>query len=211
MVFTRTLIASFGFDIDFVLRKLASGRYDRVVLAALKIGDGFERVKKAYSTLSVVCTSLKVDCVLEPITPSVVLRSVQSLLLSEAEKADELEVYLTGGPRILVTTLLLSVLMLPRNLALKTQVLVEGEGFECTLKIDVNTLLGRLSLDERDKTILSVIEGEKLKLGEIAKKTEIPKSTIHRRLEELVEKGLAIRTETDTYIAKPLAEITCTE
>lgn len=211
MVFTRTLIASFGFDIDFVLRRLASGKYDRVVLVALKTTDGFERVKKAYSTLSLVCTSLKVDCVLEPITPSVILRSVQSLLLNEAEKADELEVYLTGGPRILVTTLLLSVTMLARDHALKTQVLVEGEGFECIMRIYVNSLLGRLSLDERDKIIISMLEGEKLTLGEIARRTGIPKSTVHRRLEELIEKGLITKTETDTYIANPIAEITCAE
>jgi len=211
VVFTRTLIASFGFDIDFVLRRLASGKYDRVVLVALKTTDGFERVKKAYSTLSLVCTSLKVDCVLEPITPSVILRSVQSLLLNEAEKADELEVYLTGGPRILVTTLLLSVTMLARDHALKTQVLVEGEGFECIMRIYVNSLLGRLSLDERDKIIISMLEGEKLTLGEIARRTGIPKSTVHRRLEELIEKGLITKTETDTYIANPIAEITCAE
>ncbi|MCC6035267.1 MAG: helix-turn-helix domain-containing protein [Desulfurococcaceae archaeon] len=207
----RTLIASFGFDIDFVLRRLASGKYSRVVLVSLKTRDGFERVKKAYSTLSLVCTSLKVDCTLEPVTPNMIPRSVQSLLLNEAEKSDELEVYLTGGPRILVTALLLSVLMLSKDHAQKTQVFIEGEGFDCTMKINVNNLIERLSLDERDKIIINTLEGEKLTLGEIARKTGMPKSTVHRRLEDLIEKGLIARTEIEVYTANPLAEITCVE
>jgi len=57
----RVLIASFEFDVDFVLRWLASQRFDRVLLVALKTHEGFERVRKAYSALSIVCSSLKIE------------------------------------------------------------------------------------------------------------------------------------------------------
>jgi len=207
----KTLIASFGFDVDFVLRRLASGRYNRVVLVSLRVSDGFERVKKAYSTLSVVCTSLKVDCILEPVSPTTLFKSARSILLYEVERASEVEIYLTGGPRILVTALLLSTLTLPEDHVLKTHVVVEGEGFECTAHVDVKTLLRRLALDERDKSIVSALEEEKLTLGEVSKRTGIPKSTLHRRLEELIEKDLVLKTEAETYMAKPFFAVTCSE
>jgi len=207
----KCLVASFGFDIDFVLRRLTIGKYNRVVLVALKTSEGFERVKKAYSTLSLVCNSLRIECILEPISPSTLFRSVYSILQYEASRASELEIYLTSGPRILVTTLLLSALMLPKDYAMKIKTIVEGEGFDCTVNIDVYKLLERLCLDERDKAIISVIEGRKLTLSEIVKETGIPKSTVHRRLEELITRGLVVKTETETYIAKPTIEVTYTE
>ena len=205
----RVLLASFGFDIDYVLRRLATQRYSRVVLLGLKTREGFERVKKAYSTLSIVCSSLKVDCVLEPIEPSNMLRSTYSTLLGEARGAEEVEVYLTGGPRILVTALIISTLTLPEPEATRTKLVVEGEGFECSMSISVRDLINRLRLDDRDKTILVSLEEGRLTLSEIVKKTGLPKSTVHRRLEELVEKGLVAKTEAETYITKPYVDLVC--
>jgi len=207
----RVLLASFGFDVDYVLRRLATQRYDRVVLLGLKTREGFERVKKAYSTLSIVCSSLKVDCVLEPIEPSNILRSTYSTLLREAEGADEVEVYLTGGPRILVTALLLSTLRLTGPQAEKIKLVVEGEGFDCSMSVNLHLLLEALRVDDRDKQILLALEGERLTLSEIARKTGLPKSTLHRRLEELVDKGLVVKTESETYALKRHIEIICLE
>jgi len=59
----RTLVATFGFDIDFVLRRLASGRFNRVVLLALYTSEeAYRRVEKAYHTLSIVCKSMNTVC-----------------------------------------------------------------------------------------------------------------------------------------------------
>jgi CRISPR-associated protein Csa3 len=205
----RVLLASFGFDVDYVLRRLSSQKYSRVVLLGLRTREGFERVKKAYSTLSIVCTSLKIDCVLEPIDPSNLVRSVYSTLLGETRGADEVEVYLTGGPRILVTALILSTLMLPELEATRIKLVVEGEGFECSMSISVKYLISRLRLDDRDKAILVALEEGRLLLSEVVKKTGLPKSTVHRRLEELVDKGLVVKTEAETYMAEPYVDLVC--
>jgi CRISPR-associated protein Csa3 len=147
--------------------------------------------------------------VLEPIEPSNILRSAYSTLLGEARGAEEVEVYLTGGPRILVVALIISTLMLPEPEATRTKLVVEGEGFECSMSIGVQDLVSRLRLDDRDKVILTTLEEGGLKLSEIVKKTGLPKSTVHRRLEELVEKGLVAKTEAETYIAKPYVDMVC--
>lgn len=205
----RNLVASFGFDMDFVVRRLAAKKYDKVVLVALKTDEGFEKVKKAYSALSIVCNSLKVDCVLEPVSPSTLFKSVHSILLYEAKKVDELEVFLTGGPRMLVVALLLSTLLIPKEHISKVSLVVEGEGFDCTATINASMLLDVLSLDERDKAIISALESEELTLSEISRRTEIPKSTVHRRLEELVKKGLVVKREAEAYVAKLIVDVVC--
>jgi CRISPR-associated protein Csa3 len=211
MSLKRAIIASFGFDVDFVLRRLASSRYDRVVLLSLKTPDGFERVKKAYSTLSIICNSLKIECILEPISPSLLLKSVYSILLHETRSNDEVELYLTGGPRMLIAALLISATMLPVTEARKTRVIVEGEGFECTLTVELSILLEILRLDERDKSIVKTLESEEQTLAEVSRKTGLPKATLYRRLGELIAKGVVLKTNTEAYKARQLAEINCIE
>lgn len=207
----KLLIASFGFDIDFVLKKLASEKYDRVVLVALKTQSGFERVRKAYSMLSIICNSLKLDCVLETIPPGSLSTTIYSLLEREIETSDEVEVYLTGGPRILVVSLLTSALMLLDTKAVKTRIVVEGEGFECTMKINLSLLLTLLKLDEKDKLIVENLRNTKYTLAEVSKRTGIPKTTLYRRTEELIEKGLVVKTERETYLVEDPVEIVCSE
>jgi len=208
--YTRTLIASFGFDVDFVLRRIASVQsYDRVVLLAIQT-SGFERVMKAYSTLSLVCTSLKKECVLEPVKPGEdIMRTISSILKREIEKA-YVDVYLTGGPRILVVALLLSLLTLPHELSSKTKVVIEGEGFDCYMELDVALLQEVLRLDTRDKAILQalIIHGP-LTLSELAEITNLPRSTTYRRLEELMIKKLIERTESDTHRARNYLQVIC--
>jgi CRISPR-associated protein Csa3 len=208
--FTKTLMASFGFDVDFVLRRLASSQdYNRVILLAIQT-DGFERVKKAYSTLSLVCTSLKRECILEPIKPREdIIRSVFSILSREVEKS-YVDVYLTGGPRILVIALLLSTFMLPQELASKVKVIAEGEGFDCYMEFNVALIQEVLKLDSRDKSILQMLMMYgPLTLSELAERTNLPKSTTYRRLEELMDKKLVEKTESETYRVRNHIQVSC--
>jgi CRISPR-associated protein Csa3 len=208
--FTRTLIASFGFDVDFILRRMATVKsYGRVVLLAIQT-SGFERVMKAYSTLSLVCTSLKKECVLEPIKPGEdIMRPISSILKREVERA-YVDVYLTGGPRILVAALLLSLLTLPKELASKTKVIIEGEGFDCYMELNVALLQEVLRLDTRDKLILqTLVIHSPLTLGELAEMINLPRSTTYRRLEELMIKKLVEKTESGTYRVKNYLQVIC--
>jgi CRISPR-associated protein Csa3 len=208
----RYLVASFGFDIDFVFREMTSGKFDKVLLLALRTARGFERVQKAFATLSLICTSLRVECALEPVVPDEkMLRSVYSTLLKAASEAQELELYLTGGPRMLVVALLVAALMLPRELAGKVSVVVEGEGFDCEMRVDPSVLAEKLRLDEKSARIVSALEAGRAKLSEIAREAGLPKSTAHRRLTELMESGLVQEVAAGVYSSKPHATITCRE
>lgn len=198
----KALIASFGFDIDFVLRRLASREYSKVVLLALYTSEeAFKRVEKAYHTLSVVCKSLQdVECHLEKIEPEKSLRSLLSIIKYNAEKHEKVELYLTGGTRILVAMTLASAILLPKYLASKIEIIVEGEGFECETKINLSKYQELVKLDERDKKIIFELHARgPLKLSQLEEYTEIPRTTLYRRLEELVEKKL-VKKEEDKYI-----------
>ena len=111
----------------------------------------------------------------------------------------------------MVTALLLSTLRLTGPQAEKIKLVVEGEGFDCSMSVNLHLLLEALRVDDRDKQILLALEGERLTLSEIARKTGLPKSTLHRRLEELVDKGLVVKTESETYALKRHIEIICLE
>lgn len=208
----RVLIASFGFDIDFVMRKLANREYSKIVLLALYTSDeAFKRVEKAYHTLSVACKSLGVDCILEKIEPEKLIRSLSSTLRANVEdpRVERVEVYLTGGPRILVTALVLSTLLLPSTLAERVEISVEGEGFECEARVDLAKYAELVRLDERDKKIVFELQARgPQKLSELESSTEIPRSTLYRRLEELREKRL-VEKEEDEYRLVDIASVVC--
>ncbi|MEM4562204.1 MAG: CRISPR-associated CARF protein Csa3 [Desulfurococcaceae archaeon] len=206
----KALVATFGFDIDFVLRKLASRDYETVLLLSLKTSEEAQRkVEKAYSTLKIVCESLKVTCEHRPLEPGGIARSVLSLLKEITEKSSSVELFLTGGPRILVATTLLSALLLPKHLAEKINVVIEGEGFECETTINLSKYQELVKLDDRDMRILLELQARgSQRLGELERYTEIPRSTLFRRLEELTTKKL-VKKEDDRYVAEEFIKTFC--
>jgi len=82
----RTLVATFGFDMDFVLRRISGRKYDRIILLSLKTPEGQKRVEKAYTTLKTVCISMGVDCTLEWLTDKGLVRTIYSILSEETGK-----------------------------------------------------------------------------------------------------------------------------
>lgn len=207
----KTLVASFGFDIDFITYRISAVKPDRVVLLALYTSrEAYSRVEKSYHLISVMCNSIKIDCGLENIDPSNAGRAVLSILEREVRNADEVEVFLTGGPRILVVTLLVAALLLPDELASKIKVVAEGEGFNCRLELDVKSLIDRMRIDARSKEILNKIEliGNAT-FGEISREVPgIPRSTMYRRLNELLKTGLVEKTD-GYYVAKRSLKVEC--
>lgn len=206
----RTLVATFGFDIDFVLRRLASGRFNRVVLLALYTSEeAYRRVEKAYHTLSIVCKSMNTVCELEKLEPAKIFRSVLSILRKAVEESESIEVYLTGGPRLLVTAVVALTLSLPKHLVDKVDVVVEGEGFECEARINASKLVEALKLGERDLKVLLELQARgPSRISELTEYTEIPRSTLYRKLEDLQVKGL-VKKEGDQYVAEEVYSVTC--
>ena len=108
----RILIASFGFDLDFVLRRIARKNYSSVVLLSLKTNDsGERRVDKDFSTLKSFCLSAGVDYELERLNSKCLIRSIYSII-KEKMKNGKIELFLTGGPRILVVSTIFASFML---------------------------------------------------------------------------------------------------
>lgn len=211
ILLNRVLISSFGFDIDFVLKRIATVTgFNRVILLALYTGeDVFRRIEKAYDTLKIVCSSLKIDCILEKINPDKILRHVLTIVKKTVEESESVEVFLTGGPRILVSVIILSLLMLPKHLADRVKIIIEGEGFPCTLEINLSKYQELLKLDNRDLTIVFELQTRgPLQLSSLEENTGIPRSTLYRRLEDLIKKKLVVKEE-DKYIAEELFNITC--
>ena len=195
----RTLVATFGFDMDFVLRRISGRKYDRIILLSLKTPEGQKRVEKAYTTLKTVCISMGVDCTLEWLTDKGLVRTIYSILSEETSKAD-VELYLTGGPRILVISALTAALTLSNKQAGKINIVVEGEAFEKTWEAPLKTLKKLVALDEKSREILmhTAVLG-RASLAELARRLGLPKPTVLRRLRELMNEEVVCKVG-DEYL-----------
>ncbi len=183
----KVLVATFGFDIDFVMKRLAESRYDKVILLALKTDYGFDRVEKSYHLLAVACKAMNIECILEPIDLKNLIKVIYSMLEHVAETSKFIDLLLTGGPRVLVISSLIAALMLPNELIKKINIIVEGETFDCKLLTPVHLLRNLITLDDKDRRIVFALSQGKMRLSEISEKTEIPKTTMHRRIHNLVK------------------------
>ncbi|NAY89131.1 MAG: hypothetical protein GU347_00165 [Desulfurococcales archaeon] len=192
----RILIASFGFDLDFVLRRIARKNYSSVVLLSLKTNDsGERRVDKAFSTLKSFCLSAGVDCELERLSSKGLIRSVYSIM-KEKMKNGKIELFLTGGPRILVVSTIFASLMLNEIESEDVTIAVEGEGFEENWEANLKSLKALLDLDEKDREILMLIAVlGRARLSQLAQSSRIPKTTVFRKLNEMSNNGLVCKSE----------------
>jgi len=198
----KTLVATFGFDIDFVLRRISGREYGKIILLSLKTPEGEKRVEKAYTTLKTVCISMGVDCALEWLEKNGFVRTIYSILSREAGEAS-VELYLTGGPRVLVVSALTAALMLSDRHAEKINIVVEGEAFEKTWEAPLKTLKKLVALDEKSReVVMHTAVLRRTSLAELSRKLGLPKPTVLRRLRELVDKGVVCKIG-DEYLPCP--------
>jgi CRISPR-associated protein Csa3 len=186
------LVASFGFDIDFVVRRLGVKKYSEIVLLAIRT-EGFSRVEKSYYALAHICATAKIGCKLVPLQLSGLIRSIYSILLEKLNMSSDtqIDLYLTGGPRVLVISSLLASLLLPDVLAERVSIVVEGEGFDYSWSTKTDRLIALLHLDRRSREVLMTVATlGKATLSEVSSKTNIPKATAYRRLKELEERKI---------------------
>ncbi len=195
------LITTLGFDEKFALRALTSHKPSSLrVLALYTSEDTWSRVMKAFSQLRVIASQLGIEADIVRIDYhgeklSVLAGRVKRLLENYARDATSIVLALTGGPRILVVATLLAAVALPRHLAEKIVLRIEGEGFEAVVTEPLSNVVP-LPLDETMRRIVNLLlqalrEGRSIGPTEVSQKLGIPKSTAYKRLQELVALGIA--------------------
>ena len=207
----NTLIATLGFDADFTLRRLMRGAPGRVVLLALKVDEGsWARVDSAFKLIQAFCSYRSIDCILEPVNIDRPVMEVYSILKRELEGVKErLELFLTGGPRIMVVSTLLAALLLPPEYSRKVKAVVEGEAFTASLEVDIGTLQKLLTLDHIERRILlTLLEHQQgLTAPRIAMISKTPRTSTYRKLHNLENLGLVEKADGKYKLVEMLRDL----
>jgi len=207
---TYVVISSFGFDVDFLLRRISKGKPDRVVCIGLYVDEGgWARVEKAFTLLNHYCLSSSLSCHLEKVSLEKLMESIRSILTREASNATKVELFLTGGPRIVVVASLIVALTLPSDTLEKIKVVVEGETFDATYGVDLKSLTRFLRLDKREKDIIAkLLEHEAgLKVTELSRETRLPRASVYRIVERLMNLGLVIEENDKLLVSNSLRDL----
>lgn len=193
MVTCLILVATLGFDADLVLRRIREIRSPkRLICFALKVDEqNFKRVESAFELIRFISEKMGFPSELKPFTAeSGLIRSIK-VELERLAFQDDVELNLTGGPRILIVASLIAALLLPENIAKGIYVRIAGERFEAELKTRLTILKALTSLDNDEREILELItEKEQATVTEIAKDINIPKSTVYKKVRKIAEKSL---------------------
>ena len=196
---SKCLVASFGFDEKFPLRALIDTKASTIYAVGLYTDpNAWTRLKTAFHRLQTTAANLGVEAELLQIDyrgeqlPELVYK-LKKILEETLETCNETIVSLTGGPRILVVALLLATQTL--DIETKLRIRVEGEGFEAVVEEDIENLKP-VQLDKTTKNTLRLLveaATKKQPLGpkEISKTLNLPKSTAHKKLQDLTKRNLA--------------------
>ncbi|MCE4628244.1 MAG: hypothetical protein F7C34_03745 [Desulfurococcales archaeon] len=195
------MIASLGFGIDFIVRRLADLRGERVseiVAVGLYTDEqSWSRVEQTYSILSAYLRSQGISSRLERVDlgrGGLVAQAREIIARVIGESSGEIvELYLTGGPRLLLAAFYTAALTLPRDWADAVRVSVYGEGFPASLVVEIGKLLVLAGLDEASKRILRYIKDGYSEVHSLLTVTGMPRSTLYKRLKELEKLGLIVR------------------
>ena len=196
----RVLVASMGFTVDFIVRRVADlGREELgyVMAVGLHAGDedSWRRVEEAYKLLSHYLTSLGIPSELVAVKLGFyMVREARDAIARAASLAGTdgmVELYLTGGPRILVTTLILAALTSTSQVRDKCRLVVYGEEFKGSIEVPVGLLVKLLKLDEDSAKIVSSLSRfGGLKADELREIVDMKRSTLYKKLKDLAGEGL---------------------
>jgi predicted transcriptional regulator len=126
------------------------------------------------------------------------LRSVFSTLLKLYREHDEVHVVVVDKAAS-TTLLVLATLLLPQDKPVKLTAISDFE-----VNVDVNKFVEYLKLDDVSKLIYDFLAtfGHS-KLSEVADHLDKPTTTVHRKLKNLVKKGLVRESETAVFRGEP--------
>ncbi|WP_160164889.1 helix-turn-helix domain-containing protein [Candidatus Acidianus copahuensis] len=213
------VVATIGFTIDFVMRRVSDlGRENvsRIIAVSLDIGDesARKRVEGTFNVISRFLLGMNIQPGLQFIqSGKSAISSCRKILenaVSLSGNEGIVDLFLTGGSRVLVTSMLISALTLERNLAKKVQITSYGESFDTKFIMNVGQISAFISLGETHRQILEEIKKigkEDFSPSDIIQKLGIPKSTFYKKLDELRESGLITRTNGRWVIAEGILDI----
>ena len=197
---SRVLVASLGFTVDFAVRRVADLGRKKVryfIGVGLHTGDTaiWSRVEEAFKLLSHYLISLGIPSELRTVRLGrPMVREARDALARASSLAGPdglIEVYVTGGPRILTTTLVIAALTSTPEVRDRCVITAYGEGFKANFQIHVGALAKLLSLEEESFRIVSTLA----RLGgaraeELRRILGMKRSTLYKRLKELSSMGL---------------------
>ena len=200
-----SIVAPIGFTMDFILRRvLALGKdlVAGVVLVSLDVGDesSKRRVESTVKSLEAILSSQGIVVEHRPLRPGhdLIARARDAIARARSiSSTGDVELYLTGGPRMLVVALLLASLT-----GEPARVVVEGEAFDAILQVETGIVQRLLCLDETSKKILSALVRGAATPKEVQAATGLPRSTVYKKLRDLEEAGL-IRREGENLRPHP--------
>ncbi|MEB3774704.1 MAG: hypothetical protein GSR86_07265 [Desulfurococcales archaeon] len=193
----RILIATLGFSMDFILKRV----YDRemptvgeVEILALWTDEGsWGRIIDAYNLLRMTLDKAGVRSRLRKITFSnrIVGDLRKELLEIALENPEaEIELFLTGGPRMLVIATLLAAISLREDIVKRVTVTAYGENFPGTLNTRLYQILVLSRLDKKSELILHAIAKGITDSSRLMEEVKMPKSSFYLKIAELDELGL---------------------
>lgn len=187
---STVIVASLGFEERFLLRSvIRRGVKENDKIVVIMPEKGNQRGEKAFQTLKELMDKAfpSLEIVKHEVNIQDFYGTVSNIrnLLSELNLKGNIVLNISGGQRLLILEILAAALSLGINAELE----IETEDSSTYLTIPIKTM-HPLKLDSVDREILR----EAAKRGEIRlkdlEKLEIPKPTIWRKLNRLVEEGL---------------------
>jgi CRISPR-associated protein Csa3 len=200
------LIATLGFDADLILRRLTRhGGYRAIKCLGLRVDEAsFRRVENAFSTVKFVTERLNTQAELRAFEPGRgLVRGITAEIEKEAAK-DLVEVYLSGGPRLLIVATLIATLLVDPLFLENITIVVEGEGFEGEIKSRADRLKKLIGLSGEEIDIIKYTAGkDAVKPLNLVKDLKIPKATAYKKLRKLATEGF-LEEKNGEYILKQL-------
>jgi len=208
-----TMVATLGFGIDFIVRRLADLRSTHVteiiVVGLYTDHSTWQRIEQSYNILSAYLKSQNITSRLERIeVDKHLVRQAREIINKAIQDHPEtpLELYLTGGPRILLAAFYTAALTFPEEYVGKIRITVYGEGFPASLTVEIGKLLVLARLDEKTREILERIKEGYNSVGSLLAAVGLPRSTLYKKLEELEKLGLIVRSGRGKYDVHPALE-----
>jgi len=198
----KALIATLGFDADLILRRIRFGRgYLKIKCISLRVDEqSFKRVETAYSTIKFIAEKLGMASELRSFSLTRgLIRSIIEEIENEAAYS-EVEILLSGGPRLLVIATFIATLLIDPLFIDRVTIIVEGEGFEGEIRAPASWLKKIIELSGDEIEILNYVAGvERVKPSDLVRDLRIPKATAYKKLRKLAKHNI-LREEDNVFI-----------
>lgn len=206
------VLASIGFSADFVLRRISDIRGvegpSLVIAVGLDVGDGqWDRVERTFLVLRHYLASIGLESRLLRIRlSSDIVRECRDAIIEALAKAGQgvVELFLSGGPRLLVVSLLSAAFTLEDRYVDRVRVVSYGEGFPGSVAYRLSILRALSRLDPVEISILRAIREERRRVGDLLEVLDIPRSTLYLKINKLIKMGLVRRVGSELVLQEGL-------